>query len=214
MTIVGVVRDVKHTSLNEPAEAAVYAPFSQTDEAWRRWMSVVVRTRGDSAGLADEVKRQIWMVDAQIPVSEVRLMEDLLRVSLARDRFNMLLLGLFAGLALVLAGVGIYGTMAYRVTQRRHEIGIYVALGAQRADVVRLVLGDGVRLALIGIGAGVLGAVGLTRVMRSLLFEVSATDPGTFVGMAILLAVVGMAACWVPAWRAMRMDPMVALRYE
>ena len=126
----------------------------------------------------------------------------------------MLLLGAFAGLALALAAVGIYGTMAYRVGQRRHEFGIYMALGAQRGDVLRLVLADGARLALMGIGVGVVGAVGVTRVMRSLLFEVSATDPGTFAVMAGLLAVVGMAACWVPAWRAMRMDPMVALRYE
>src|SRR4029077_1490846 len=172
------------------------------------------RIQSSSAGLVDAVKHQIWAVDAQIPVSEVRMMEDLLRVSLAKDRFNMLLLGLFAGLALVLAAVGIYGTMAYRVTQRAHEIGIYMALGAQRADVLRLVLGHGARLALIGVGTGVLGAVGLTRVMRSLLFEVSATDPGTLLGMTILLATVGLAACWVPAWRAMRVDPMVALRYE
>jgi len=214
MTIVGVARDVKHTSLHEPAAAAVYAPFAQSDEAWRRWMSVAVRTPSRSAGLADAVKHQIWAVDAQIPVSDVSLMEDLLSVSLAKQRFNMLLLGMFAALALVLAAVGIYGTMVYRVTQRRHEIGIYMALGAQRGNVLRLVLGDGARLAFVGIGLGVLGAMGLTRVMQSLLFEVSATDPGTFVAMTILLGVVGMAACWVPAWRAMGVDPMVALRYE
>jgi len=214
MTIVGVARDVKHSGLNEPAEAAVYAPFAQSDEAWRRWMCIVMRTQGESAGLVDEVKKQIWAVDAQIPVSEVRSMEESMRVSLAKHRFNMLLLGAFAGLALALAAVGIYGTMAYRVGQRRHEIGICMALGAQRGDVLRLVLADGARLALMGIGVGVVGAVGVTRVMRSLLFEVSATDPGTFVVMAGLLAVVGMAACWLPAWRAMGMDPMVALRYE
>jgi putative ABC transport system permease protein len=214
MTIVGVVRDVKHTGLNEPAEAAVYTPFSQSDEAWRRWMSVVVRTPGAATGLVGEVKRQVWAVDRQIPVTDVRSMEDLMRVSVARHRFNMLLLGLFAGLALVLAAVGIYGTMAYRVGQRRHEIGILIALGAQRRDVWRLVMGDGARLACIGMGIGVLGAMGLTWVMRSLLFEVSATDPGTFVVMTGVLAMVAMVACWVPAWRAMRVDPMVALRYE
>jgi putative ABC transport system permease protein len=214
MTIVGVVRDVKHTSLNEPPDAAVYAPFAQSDEAWRRWMSVALRTPAASAGLVDEVKRQVWAVDAQIPVSEVRSMEDLMRGSLAKHRFNRLLLGLFAGLALVLAAVGIYGTMAFRVGQRMHEIGIRTALGAQRGDVLRLVLGDGTRLASAGIGMGILGAMGLTRVMRSLLFEITATDPGTFVAMTILLAVVGLVACWVPAWRAMRVDPMVALRYE
>jgi len=214
MTIVGVVRDVKHTGLNEPGEAAVYAPFAQTDESWRRWMSLAVRTQSTIPGLVEELKRQVWVVDRQIPVTDVRSMEDLMRVSVAGRRFNMLLLGLFAGLALVLAAVGIYGTMAYRVGQRRHEIGICMALGAQRRDVWRLVMGDGARLAFIGIGIGVLGASGLTWVMRSLLFEVSATDPGTFFGMIVLLGVVGLAACWVPAWRAMRVDPMVALRYE
>jgi predicted permease len=214
MTIVGVVRDVKHTSLNEPVEAAVYAPFAQTDEPWRRWMSLAVRTQVPAAGLVEEVKRQVWALDRQIPVTDVKSMEDLMQVSVARHRFNMLLLGLFAGLALALAAVGIYGTMAYRVGQRRHEIGILMALGAQRRDVWRLVMGDGARLAFVGIGMGVLGAIGLTWVMRSLLFEVSATDPGTFLGMTILLAVVGLAACWVPAWKAMRVDPMVALRYE
>jgi putative ABC transport system permease protein len=214
MTIVGVVADVKHTGLNEPGEAAVYAPFAQMDEAWRRWMSVAVRTQGAAPGLAAEMKRQVWAVDRQIPVTDARSMEDLMRVSVARHRFNMLLLGLFAALALVLAAVGIYGTMAYRVGQRRHEIGILMALGAQRRDVWRLVMSDGARLAGIGIGIGVLGAMGLTWVMRSLLFEISATDPATFLVMTGVLAVAGMLACWVPAWRAMRVDPMVALRYE
>jgi putative ABC transport system permease protein len=214
MTIVGVVRDVKHTGLSEPGEAAVYAPFAQMDEAWRRWMSLAVRTQVPITGFVEEVKQQVWAVDRQIPVTDVKSMEDLLRVSVAKHRFNMLLLGAFAGLALLLAAVGIYGTMAYRVGQRRHEIGILMALGAQRGDVWKLVMGDGARLALVGIGIGVLGAMGMTWVMRSLLFEVSATDPGTFLGMTVLLAVVGLAACWVPAWRAMRVDPMVALRYE
>jgi putative ABC transport system permease protein len=126
----------------------------------------------------------------------------------------MSLLGLFAGLALILAGVGIYGMMAYRVGQRMHEIGIYIALGAQRQDVLRLVLGDGAKLALAGIAIGIAGAMALTRVMTSLLFEVTPTDPATFASVAILLVLVALVACWVPAWRATRVDPMVALRYE
>jgi putative ABC transport system permease protein len=216
MTIVGIARDVKHASLNEPPEAAMYAPFAQSDESWRRWMSLAVRTRGpaESSVLIDAVKRQVWAVDNQIPVSEIRSMEDLLSVSLAKHQFNMLLLSLFAGLAMILAAVGIYGTMAYRVSQRTNEIGIHMALGAQRRDVLRLVLGDGATLALVGICAGILGAIGVTRVMTSLLFQVTPTDPATFVLTTLLLAAVALAACYIPARRAMRVDPMVALRYE
>jgi putative ABC transport system permease protein len=126
----------------------------------------------------------------------------------------MLLLGLFAALALVLAAVGIYGMMAYRVGQRMHEIGIHIALGAQRRDVLRLVMRDGAKIALFGIASGIAGALALTRLMASLLFEVKSTDPATFAGVAILLALVALAACYIPARRAVRVDPMVALRYE
>jgi len=126
----------------------------------------------------------------------------------------MLLLGLFAALALVLAAVGIYGMMAYRVSQRMHEIGIHIALGAQRRDVLRLVLGDGAKLAFLGIAIGIAGAIALTRLMTSLLFEVKPTDPETFAVVAIVLAIVALAACYLPARRAVRADPMVALRHE
>jgi len=130
------------------------------------------------------------------------------------QRFNMLLLGLLAALALILAAVGIYGMMAYRVGQRMHEIGIHIALGAQRGDVLRLVLGDGAKLTFFGIAIGIAGAIVLSRVMKSLLFEVKPTDPATFSLVMILLAIVALAACYIPARRAMRLDPMVALRYE
>jgi putative ABC transport system permease protein len=214
MTIIGVAQDVKHSGLNQPVDPAVYAPFPQSDEAWRRWMTLAVRTPGASARLIEDVKKQVWSVDSQIPVSEVHSMEDLMGVSLAQQRFNMLLLGLFAALALILATVGIYGMMAYRVGQRMHEIGIYIALGAQRREVLRLVLGDGAKLAFFGIAMGIAGAIALTRVMTSLLFEVKPTDPETFAVVAILLAIVALAACYVPTRRAMRVDPVVALRYE
>ena len=167
-----------------------------------------------SPGLVEEVKKQIWSVDSQIPVSDVHPMDELIAVSLAQQRFNMLLLGLFAALALILAAVGIYGAMAYAVNQRTHEIGIRTALGAQRWDVLRLVLRDGAKIALLGIVSGIAGALALTRLMASLLFEVKPTDPATFAGVAILLAFVAIAACYIPARRAMRVDPMVALRYE
>ncbi len=216
MTIVGVSGDVKHGTLNEPPEAAMYAPFAQSDESWRRWMSLVVRQGGvaESSGLIAEVKQQVWAIDSQIPVSEIRSMDDWMSVSLARQRFNMLLLGLFAGLAMLLAAVGIYGTMAYRVSQRTNEIGIHMALGAQRADVLRFILADGAKLAFCGIAVGVLGAAAVTRVMASLLFEVTPTDPATFIVTTLLLAAVALVACYFPARRAMRVDPMVALRYE
>jgi putative ABC transport system permease protein len=216
MTIVGVVRDVKHGTLNEPPEATMYAPFSQSEESWRRWMSLVVRHRNlaDTSGLIAEVKQQVWAIDNQIPVSEIRSMEDWMSVSLARQRFNMLLLGLFAGLAMLLAAVGIYGTMAYRVSQRTNEIGIHMALGAQRSDVLKLVLGDGAKVALAGIAVGLLGAAAVTRVMASLLFEVEPTDPATFAITTLMLAAIALAACYIPARRATRVDPIIALRYE
>jgi putative ABC transport system permease protein len=214
MTIIGVAQDVKHSGLNQPVDPAVYAPFPQSDEAWRRWMTLAIRSPSASAELIEDVKKQVWSVDSQIPVSEVHSMEDLMGVSLAQQRFNMLLLGLFAALALILAAVGIYGMMAYRVGQRMHEIGICIALGAQRRDVLRLVLGDGAKLAFFGIAIGIAGAIALTRVMTSLIFEVKPTDPGTFAVVAILLAIVALAACYIPTRRAMRVDPAVALRYE
>jgi predicted permease len=214
MTIIGVAQDVKHSGLNQPVDPVVYAPFPQSDEAWRRWMTLAIRTPGASAQLIEEVKKRVWSVDSQIPVSEVHSMADLMGVSLAQQRFNMLLLGLFAALALILAGVGIYGMMAHRVGQRMHEIGIYIALGAQRRDVLRLVLGDGAKLVFFGIAIGIAGAIALTRVMTSLLFEVKATDPETFAVVAILLAIVALAACYVPTRRAMLVDPVIALRYE
>ena len=214
MTIVGVVADVKHSGLNQPTDPAVYSPFAQNDEAWRHFMTLAIRTRGASAGLVEEVKKQVWSLDSQIPVSDVQSMDDLMAVSLAQQRFNLLLLAIFAALALILAAVGIYGLMAYGVSQRRHEIGVRMALGAQSHDVLRLVVGDGAKLAFAGIIIGVLGALALTRLMTRLLFEVKPTDPATFAAAAVVFLAVALVACYIPARRAMRVDPMVALRYE
>ena len=214
MTIIGVAGDVKHSGLDQPQDPAVYAPFPQSDEPWRRWMTLVIRTKSTSAGLVDEVKKQVWSVDRQIPVSDIQSMDELMAVSVAQRRFTMMLLGTFAALALILAAVGIYGLIACFVSQRTHEIGVRIALGAQRRDVLRLVMGDGARMALAGIVLGVAGALALTRVMASLLFEVKPADPATFTLVAILLAIVALAACYVPARRAMRVDPMAALHYE
>jgi len=214
MTIVGVAGDVKHSGLNQPVDPAVYAPFSQNDEAWRKFMTLVIRTRVPVAGLVGGVKKQVWSLDSQIPVSGIQSMDDLLAVSVEQERFNMLLLGSFAALAVALAGVGIYGMVAYRVNQRTQEIGVYVALGAQHRHVLRLVMKDGVKLGLLGIVLGLAGAIALTRVMVSLLFEVNPTDPATLIGVALLLAAVAMLACYIPARRALSIDPMTALRRE
>jgi putative ABC transport system permease protein len=214
MTIVGVVNDVKHSGLGLPTDPAVYAPFPQSDEAWRRWMSLAIRSPGSPTGLVEEVKKQVWSLDRQIPVSDILSMESLMAVSLAQDRFDMLLLGLFAALALTLAAVGIYGLMAYSVNQRIHEIGLRIAMGARSGDILHLVLVDGAKLAFLGIAIGVAAALALTRLMATLLFEVKPTDPPTFAAVAILLALVGLMACYIPARRATRVDPMVTLRYD
>ena len=214
MTIVGVVGDVKQYSLAESAYPAVFTPFAQSNEAWRRWMCVVVRMPQSSASLIPAVKGQIWSLDSQIPLNRIQSMDELLDLSLAERRFNMSLLGLFAGMAMILAAVGIYGLLSYSVSQRTHEIGVRVAVGARRRDVLKLVLGQGARLAAVGLAAGVLGALALTRLMASLLFGVTATDPATFATVALLMMAVALLACFVPARRAMRVDPMVALRNE
>ena len=214
MTIVGVVADVKHSGLNLPVDPAVYAPFAQNEEPWRTWTTLVIRTRSPIAGVIENVKKQVWSLDSQVPVSDIQSMDDLMALSLAQQRFNMMLLGAFAGLALLLAAVGIYGMMAYRVTQRTHEIGVYVALGAGRTHVLRLIMRDGARLATCGIVAGLIGAMVITRVMTTLLFEVKPTDPVVFSLVAVLLAAVALVACYVPARRALSVPPTVALRCE
>ena len=214
MTIAGVVADVKHSALSLPPDPAIYAPYAQSDEAWRRWATLVIRSPLASAGLVEAVKKQVWSVDGQIPVSDVQSMDELLAESVAEQRFNMIVLTIFAALALLLAAVGIYGLMAYTVNQRTHEIGVRIAVGARQRDVLRLVLGEGAKLTFLGIVIGTAAALALTRVMASLLFDVKPTDPATFAGVAVILAAVALAACYIPARRATRVDPIVALRYE
>ena len=170
--------------------------------------------RLESGGLEASVRREVQAVDHDIPVFDVKTMRQVFDGSLDTRRFNMALLALFAVLAVLLAAVGLYGVMAYTVTQRTHEIGVRVALGARRWDVLRLVVGQGMGLALLGVLAGLLGALALTRVLSSLLVGVAVTDPWTFGLTALLLTVVAFLACYVPARRAARVDPMAALRYE
>jgi putative ABC transport system permease protein len=212
--IVGVVGDVKHFGLDQPEQPAVYDLYSQMDEPWKRWMSLVVRSPRDPGELTRQVEAQIWALDRGIPPTAVLTMKDVMDASVTPRKFNLTLMMIFAAVALALAAIGIYGVVAYSVTQRTHEIGVRVALGAQQRDIVRLVLGEGARLALLGAILGLAAAAALTRFMASLLFGVSAHDPLTFLAVAAVLGGVAGAACCIPALRAMHVDPMVALRYE
>jgi putative ABC transport system permease protein len=214
ITIVGVVGDVKYFGLNQPEQSALYTPYGQSGRAWKRWMNLVVRSQADSAAVTQDVKARVWKVDSQIPLNRVRTMTEIVGASMATERFNMLMLGIFAAVALVLAASGIYGVIAYSVAQRTHEIGIRVALGAQVRDVLRMVIAQGMKLTLIGVGIGLVAAFALTRLLQNLLFGVSTSDPLTFSVIAILLSLVALLACSIPARRATKVDPMVALRYE
>ena len=213
ITIVGIVGDVKHYGLDLPEEAGLYSPYTQT-APWKRWMSLVARTQSDPAAMAQAIKEQVWRVDAQLPVTKVRTMDEVAASSFAARRFNMSLLALFAVLALVLAAIGIYGVMSYAVTQRTQEIGIRMALGAQAGDVLKLIIRNGLTLTLIGVVLGMAGAIALTRLMSTLLFGVTPTDKLTFVAVSCVLILVALLACYVPARRATKVDPLVALRYE
>ena len=209
--VVGVVGTVKQYGLDIDGRMVVYYPHAQ---AAARGLYLVARTSTDPASAASAIVGAIHAIDPDVVVYEVRTMQERLHASLARQRFSMAMLAAFAGFALILAAVGVYGVMSYLVTQGTHDIGVRIALGAQRANIVRLVLRQGMALAAIGISAGLIGAWSLTRVMASLLFGVSATDALTFSFVAIFLALVAAMACYMPARRAMQVDPMVALRYE
>jgi putative ABC transport system permease protein len=169
---------------------------------------------GDPMGLVAGVRSSVAGLDRDLPLYNVRTLKQMVAESLGRERFGLLLIAIFAGLALLLAGVGVYGVLAYSVTQRTHEIGVRLALGASRRDVLRLIAGQGMKLVLVGVSIGLLAAFALTRLMTGLLYGVSPTDTVTFVSVSALLAVVALAACYVPARRATKVDPMVALRCE
>jgi putative ABC transport system permease protein len=210
--IVGIVGDVRHKSLDVEGGAEYYRSYLQSPE---RSMSLVIRTQAtDPMSIASSIRGVVQQVDQDQPLSTIKTMEQLLAESVAQRHFNMLLLGIFSAVALVLAGIGIFGVMNYSVSQRTHEIGIRMALGAQAKDVLKMVVGQGMILALLGVVIGLVAAFALTRVMSNLLFGVSATDPLTFIGVSLLLAVIALLACYIPARRATRVDPMVALRYE
>jgi putative ABC transport system permease protein len=209
--IIGVVGDVHETSLEREPNPAVYWPHPR--EAYQ-FMNLVVRTPVEPAHIAATLQKEIRALDPDQPVADVRTLDAVVAKSIARPRFNTLLLTIFAGVALVLASVGLYGVMNYSATQRTHEVGIRMALGATRRDIMRLVVGNGMMLTLAGILIGVLASWGLTRVMASLLFGVTATDLPTFVGVSVVLAAVAFIANYIPARKATRVDPVIALRYE
>jgi putative ABC transport system permease protein len=210
--IIGVVGDVKSRKLGAETGYQIYVPYAQ-DAGWGT-LSLAVRTKGDPEALIAAVRGAILSIDKNQPVYDVKTMDDVFSASVANTRLVMLLFGVFSVFALLLASIGIYGLIAYSVAQRTHEIGIRLAIGAQTTDVLRLIFMQGMVLALIGAGLGLAGAFAATRVMRGLLYGVSATDPLIFIGVSLLLTVVALLACYIPAIRATKVDPMIALRYE
>jgi putative ABC transport system permease protein len=209
--IVGIVGNVKQTTLSAEPHYATYMPQTQV---YRYGMTVLIRTREDALGAVAALRREVAALDKDLPVGEVRTMEEVVSASMAQTRFSALLSGLFAAVALILAAAGIYAVVSYYATQRRHEIGIRMALGAEAGDVLRLVIGHGLKLTFIGVALGFAAAFTLTRLMASLLFGVSATDPATFALTPLMLIAIALLACYIPGRRATRLDPMIALRYE
>jgi len=214
--IVGEVDDVHDRDPRIPAGPTIYTPFYNPDftAGMLTGVDYLLRTRANPEAMISAAQNQVWAFDKSEPISKIQTLQQSLSESVAEPRFQSFLLGAFGALGLLLAIVGIYGVISYSVKQRTHEIGIRMALGAEPGQVMRLILAHGLKLAVIGVVIGIGAALGLTRLMSSLLFGVTATDPATFAGVAILLVIVGQAACWMPARRAMKVDPMEALRYE
>jgi putative ABC transport system permease protein len=210
-TIVGIVASIKSDGFDAPAMPHVYFPLFQNPNATA---AIYLRTSTDPGTLADAIRGEVQSVDPGIPVFAVRTLNEVVAKSLADRRFALTILAVFAGVALLLASIGIYGVMAYTFSQRTHEIGVRVALGAQRSDILRMALGEGMVLVAVGLGVGLIGAVIVTRFLRSMLFSVTATDPLTFASIALLLAAVALFACFIPAQRATQVDPLVALRED
>ncbi|HEV8042331.1 MAG TPA: ABC transporter permease [Bryobacteraceae bacterium] len=211
ITIVGVAADTKLYGLANPARLEVYLPLRQSV---LRNMDLVVKSAADPAALTSSIRGAIASIDKDQPIFAIATMQELVKSSISTRRITLILLGLFSALALILAAIGIYGVISYSVAQRTHEIGIRMALGADGGGVLRMILAQGVKIAGAGVGTGILASFGLTRLMTKLLYSVSSADPITFAAVAIVLVVVAMLACYIPARRALRVDPIIALRYE
>lgn len=211
IAVAGIVGDVKTDGLDLENRPAFYRSFHQASNLS---LALVARTSVDPSSLSKALQREVQAVDPELPVFSIKPMEEMMASAMAQRQFSMMLFGVFAALALLLAAVGIYGVMAYTVAQRTHEVGIRIALGARTADVLKMVVGQATRLALIGVALGLTLAFALTRLMSSLLFGVSATDPLTFAALSVLLTGVALLASYIPARRATKVDPMIALRYE
>jgi putative ABC transport system permease protein len=211
LTVVGVIAPVSHTSLQVASQPEVYLPFQQNPGLN---LTLVARTTSDPKGFAGAVRREVSALDKDLPVSNIKFMDEIIGKSVAQPRVYALLLGIFAGLALVLATIGIYGVISYSVTQRIHEIGIRMALGARSVDILKLIVKQGMALALVGIFLGLIVSLALTRVLASQLYGVTPTDPVTYAAISLLLMLVALIACSIPALRATKVDPMIAVRYE
>jgi len=214
--VAGIVRHVRQNDVAETGNPQIYLPWLQMNPRWQvqitRAMDLLVKTSVAPLSLVNPIKQEVQAIDRDQPLGNVMALDAAVAQRLAPRRFTLLLLGLFALSALLLGAVGLYGVMSYAVAQRTPEIGLRIALGAQPRDVLRLVMGQGMRILLLGVGIGLAASFGLTRLMKSLLFEVSATDPLTFVGVPLALTAVALLACWIPARRATQVDPLVALR--
>ena len=211
ITIVGVVADVRRTGFDREVRAETFLPQNQQPD---NTLTIVARTASNPASFANALRNQVWEIDKDQSVFNIKTMDETLSEMTSERRFNMLLFSLFAAVALILAAVGIYGVMSYAVTQRTHEIGIRIALGAEGADVLKLIVGQAMRLAFIGVAIGLVAAFFVMRLMSSLLYGVSATDPLTFALISLVLVAVALVACAIPASKATKVDPMIALRYE
>jgi ABC-type antimicrobial peptide transport system permease subunit len=216
-TIVGIVANIKHSSLREAPDPEMYVPYTQNEiKIWpsMQTMQAALRTQAGPEGLTRSVRDALRGVDADLPIANVTTLAALVDDSTAQTRFTLFLVGSFAGLALILATIGLYGVVSYSVQQRTHEIGIRISVGATRRDVLSMVLRSGARLAGVGIVAGLLAAWAVTRMMSSFLYGMRPTDPLTFTAVAALLLGVALLACYLPARRAAGIDPLIALKYE